>query len=315
MSNKSNPLLTIARMTALEASRQPIFLLMTTSVVLLIGLLPLVITHVLGDSARIIRDSAMALQFLSGLILACLAATSTITRELRKGTLASIIAKPVSRSLFFAAKFAGVTMIMCSFAITTTLATMLATRSAAELYQLDWWGIGPLFVAIVAAYIWSGLMNYLRRVPFLSRAYATLTLGIIAAFIVSSFVKRNGEMVMPWNILPAGALMALAMVLFSIFAVSLATRLDMVPTCSICSVIFFAGLMSDYLLGAHADEHPVYRMLYTLVPNWQHFWAVDALHGDGIPWSYTLGVMAYTAMYGLAVFCTGLWAFRNMEVK
>ena len=80
----------ITRLTALEASRQPIFLLLTTVVILFIGLLPLLITHVIGDADRVIRDSALAVQLVSGLVLGCYAATSTITRELLRGVLGSL---------------------------------------------------------------------------------------------------------------------------------------------------------------------------------------------------------------------------------
>lgn len=315
MQTGANQFFTIARMTALEASRQPIFLLLTTSVVLFIGLLPLSITHVIGDSARIVRDSALALQLVSGLILACFAATSTITRELRKGTLASIISKPIPRALFFLAKFAGVAAIMFTYALTTTLATMLATRTAAVPFYHDWWGVGPLLAALPLAYLWSGLQNYLRQIPFVSRAYLVLTLCVAGAFAVSAFIPAQGEPAIPWEIFPAGLLIALAMILISAFAVSLATRLEMVPTLSICLGIFLAGLMSDYFFGARAATSKVFATLYALLPNWQHYWAVDALHGGGIPWIYTAGVAAYTALYGLAILAAGLWAFNNMEVK
>ena len=315
MQTGANQFFTIARMTALEASRQPIFLLLTTSFVLFIGLLPLSITHVIGDSARIVRDSALALQLVSGLILACFAATSTITRELRKGTLASIISKPIPRALFFLAKFAGVAAIMFTYALTTTLAIMLATRTAAVPFYHDWWGVGPLLAALPLAYLWSGLQNYLHQIPFVSRAYLVLTLCVAGAFAVSAFIPAQGEPAIPWEIFPAGLLIALAMILISAFAVSLATRLEMVPTLSICLGIFLAGLMSDYFFGARAATSKVFATLYALLPNWQHYWAVDALHGGGIPWIYTAGVAAYTALYGLAILAAGLWVFNNMEVK
>lgn len=307
--------ITIARMTALEASRQPVFLLVSTSAILFIALLPLIVTHVIGDSARIIRDSALALQLVSGLLLACFAATSTITRELRKGTLAAIISKPIPRGLFFLAKFAGVAVIMGSYVIATTLSAMLATRTAAVPFIYDWWGVGPLFIAVLLAYVVSGLVNFVRRIPFLSRAYATLIFFIIIAFAISARVASRDGQTVPWDMLPAGLLIGLATLLLSAFAASLATRLDMIPTLSICLALFLAGLMSDYLFGARAGDHILFAAMHALLPNWQHFWAVDALQYDGIPWSYVAQAGAYATVYGLAVLAAGLWSFNNMEVK
>lgn len=320
MRHPLNQLITIARLTALEASRQPIFLLLTTSVIVFTGLMPVLITHVIGDAARMVRDSALALQLVSGLILACYAASATITRELRQGTLASIVSKPISRSLFLLAKFAGVAFIMFAYALTTTLATMLSARTASIAFVYDWWGIGPLLAAVLLAYAWSALQNFITRVPFVSRAYLTLSLAVAAAFLVSCFVPSaygasSFGAALPWAILPAGLLLALAMILFSALAVALATRLDMLPTVSLCFALLLAGMMSDYLFGSRADESLVFAVLHGLLPNWQHYWAVDALHRGSIPLSYVLSVALYTTVYGAAVLAAGLLSFRTMEVK
>jgi len=310
----------ITLLTALEASRQPIFLLLTTVVILFIGMLPLLITHVIGDADRVIRDSALAVQFVSGLVLGCYAATSTITRELHQGTLASILSKPVGRTLFFLAKFAGVTLIMIVFAVTTTLATMLSVRTVAEPYVLDWWGIGPIFISVLLAYLWAGLQNFFMRIPFVSRTYLLVSIAVVGAFLVSCFVPAYDEnpgfaVAIPWNIVPAGLLIGLSMVLLSAFAVSLATRMDLVPTLTLCLTIFLLGLMSDYLFGRQADVHWIFALLHGILPNWQHFWATDALKGHGIPWRYTGDVAVYVALYSAVVLSGGLYFFKRMEVK
>jgi len=322
----------ITLLTALEASRQPIFLLLTTSVIVFIALLPLLITHVVGESSRIVRDSALAVQLVSGLVLGCYAATSTITREIRRGTLASIISKPVSRWLFFIAKFSGVTLILLVFVAITTLATMLSVRTAAITFSFDWWGIGPLLIGVLLAYGLAGLQNYIFRYPFVSRAYWLLTMAIIIAFVISCFVPAHYDLTghhhghqldssdsplsaIPWHILPAGLLIGLAMILLNSFAVSLAIRFELITTISLCISIFLLGLMSDYLFGQRTDENTLFSLIYGLLPNWQHFWAVDALNGKGIPWAYTALVAVYTAVYSMVVLLAGLASFYKMEVK
>lgn len=322
----------ISVLTALEASRQPIFLLLTTTVVIFIALLPLLITHVVGESSRVVRDSALAVQLVFGLVLGCYAATSTITREIRRGTLASIISKPVDRWIFFLSKFSGVATIMVVFATVTTLATMLSVRTAAVTFLFDWWGIGPLLSGVLLAYMIAGLQNYFLRAPFVSRAFWLLAVMILLAFAVSCLIPAHFsemgshhehshghlppvESAIPWGILPAGILVGVSMILMSSFAVSLATRFDLVPTFSICLGIFMLGLMSDYLFGQRADENPWFSLIYGLLPNWQHFWAVDALNQDGIPWMYTGLATGYAGIYSLVILAVGLIAFYRMEVK
>lgn len=324
----------IAMLTALEASRQPVFLLLTTSTVLFIAMMPLLITHIIGDSARMVRDSALAVQFTAGLVLGAYAATATITRELHKGTLASIISKPVSRALFFLSKFAGIAAIMTIFSVMATLATMLSVRTAAETFLFDWWGIGPLLASTLLAYAWAGIQNFRTRTPFVSRAFWLLALAVIAAFALSCLVDQRAQIFaddghghshgapadataspIPWNILPAGLLIGMGILLLSAWSASLAIRLDTVPTLSICFTVFMTGLMSDYLFGRRAGDHVLFTLLYGLVPNWQNFWAVDALTRGGIPDSYVWATGGYTAIYAAVVLLCGLVAFYRMEVK
>ena len=56
----------IARLTLIEAIRRPVFLLISLVCIGGILLMPLLLNYTLGDSARIIRDSALALYFLGG---------------------------------------------------------------------------------------------------------------------------------------------------------------------------------------------------------------------------------------------------------
>lgn len=311
----------ITRLTALEASRQPVFLLLMTTSLAFIGLLPFLVTHVLSDSARMVRDSALAVQLVAGLTLACFAASATLARELRQGTLAAILSKPVDRSVFFLAKFAGVALVMLVFSGTATLATMLSTRTAAEPFVFDLWGSGPLMTALGLAYGIAGLQNYFTRQPFVSRAFGLMAVAVAAAFLVSCFIAAPDTAAtyfgsaLPWNILPAGLLLALAMLLLSALAVALATRMELTAAVSIGLGLLLLGMMSDYLFGRHAADHALYALAYHIVPNWQHFWAVDALHDGSIPWSYVATAAAYTAAYTTAALAAGLLVFRRVEVR
>jgi len=74
-------------------------------------------------------------------------------------------------------------------------------------------------------------------------------------------------------------------------------------------------MMSDYLFGRSAGESTVAAALYRLVPNWQHFWVVDALaEGGTVPWPHVLGVALYAAVYTAGVLCLGVASFRHAEI-
>ncbi len=174
---------------------------------------------------------------------------------------------------------------------------------------------------IVAAFAVVGFLDYWVNRPFVQTAF-WLLLGMLALVLVAtSFVDASGRPVpwglpLTWKIVPASVLITMALVVLAAVGVTLATRLDTVPTLSVCTVVFMVGLMSDYLFGRQAATSKLAAVLYGLVPNWQHFWMTDALSGEGvIPWAYVGQAGAYTVFYLAGVLALGILAFERMEIR
>ena len=314
--------LAIARLTALEAIRQPICLLLAGTCILFIALLPVLIMHQMGESQKLIRDSALATHFVFGLLFAGYAACAAVQHELRRGTIASVLTKPVGRELFFVAKFFGIAAVLLLFSLGVTIATLLSARMAAESYTVDWWAGGPQFIAIGAAVLVALFLNYFTRQPFVSTTFGLLIIFLLLAFGISSMLGTDGQLVpfgaaVTWKLVPASILVTLALLVLAGVAVGLATRLDTVPTLAICSVVFLVGLMSDYLFGRIAADHSWAAVIYGLLPNWQHFWMTDALSGDEgmIPWDYVVHAAGYAGCYLAGVLCWGILSFRRIELQ
>ena len=62
--------LTMAGLTAVEAIRQPICLLLTTACVVLTALIPLLTLHNFGEDGKLARDSGLAFHLVFGLLVA-----------------------------------------------------------------------------------------------------------------------------------------------------------------------------------------------------------------------------------------------------
>ncbi len=311
--------LAIARLTALEI-RQPICLIIMTACTVVIALLPLLVSHTLGEGEKLARDSGLAFHFVCGLVLGSYAACASLTHEIRRGTVSSVLSKPVGRGLFFLAKYTGISVVILAFSAGATVTTLISTRMASQMWTVDAWAAVPLVAAPVLAYALAGLRNFFLRKPFVSGAFVLLLLALGIAFVVAAFIAPDGHRVafgsvLSWKILPASLLVTLAILVLAGIAVSLAIRLDVVPTLSICTLILFLGLMSDYLFGRLAATSRAAAILYRVVPNWQHFWVTDALSADGIPWSYVALAAAYAGLYLAGILTLGMLAFRQMEVK
>ena len=165
------PFLAIARLSAVEAIRRPVFLLVALSCLAGIVALPFLLNYTLGDSARIVRDSALALGFSGGILLAALGAGESIARDLRRGAAAAVLAKPVSRPAYFLAKVAGVWAALFLFALAALAATLLAVRAGASDLRLDWTAAGPALLALFLAPVLAGAWNHRTRRPFTSAAF------------------------------------------------------------------------------------------------------------------------------------------------
>jgi ABC-type transport system involved in multi-copper enzyme maturation permease subunit len=301
--------------------RQPLTLLLTASMVAGMGLLPVVTTHTLGEGELMIADSVLALHFFLGLLLAGTAACQAVSGEMRRGTAATILCKPVGRVTFILAKFTGIAAGMALFSAVALPAAMIAARAASIPHIPDLRAAATLLAAIPVAFIAAALSNYLARRPFVSDAFILLAAAVWLAFAAVGVQPRGDEAPAAfgafylWSLIPVQALIAMALLLLAAIALAAATRLTLAPTVAVCGVVFLVGLMADHLVGRHASAHPAAAAAYALLPNWQHFWLADALHlGTAIPAAYLSGAAAYAALYAAGILALAVALFRFAEV-
>ncbi|MBA4386334.1 MAG: hypothetical protein C0404_00025 [Verrucomicrobia bacterium] len=326
---KVRQFLTLAGLTATEAIRQPLCFLLTATSVFLTGLVPVSLMHRFAEEGKLDRDSGLAFHFILGLFVAGHAASSTLAREMRKGTASAVLSKPVSREVFFIAKYAGVALTVLVFSFCSTIATLLAER-VGEKY-LEAGGIGKyvtdyqtgimLIVAPFAAALIAGLINFKTRRPFQSTAMLFLVVCVVGVFLVSGLFTRAGvfhpfDLQVQWRILPVSMLITMALLVLAAIALALSTKLNTVPTLTISFVVLMAGLMSDYLLGRRAMTSEIAAFVHSVLPDFQHFWVSDALIGGGtVPWQYVGGAGLYALVYSVGILCVGMLLFRRSEVK
>jgi len=317
------------RLTALEAIRQPVCLMLTISCVTATAAVPLLLMHNFGEGGKLARDGGLAFHLLFGLFVGVHAAASALSREIRSGTASVILSKPVSRDTFFLAKFAGVSMVIVAFSLVAVMSTMLATRTAETFvikgdfigYAMDWRTGLLLVLAAPAACGVAAVANYFRRKPFSSGAFAALMVFISLIFVYAVCFDRHGSFTpldtdIQWRILPAGVLTTMALVILAAFAVAISARLGSLPTLTICAAILVVGLTADYLLTGGTLSGWSAGLLRAIIPDWQHFWMADALNSDGhVPLTYVGSAVLYAASYTGAILCLGLLSFRHTEMK
>ena len=312
----------IASNTFRELLRQPFFLLLMTLSALFIVFLACVPYFGFGDDPKMVKDMALAVLLLSGLLMSVLCASSTVAQEIRQGTALTVLSKPVSRMAFLLGKYFGLAAAVVVFAYTLMIAVLLASRMAFDAYgQADLTSLGIYAGGIALAYLLAGFGNFFLRRQFVADAviatavFTTLSLVVVVQFTT---LERafEGLAKVDWRLVPAGVLVLFALLVIAALALACSTRMDTIPTLAVCTAFFLVGLVSDYFFGGPASRGAWWAQLaYAVVPNWQQFWAADALGtGKTIPWSYVGQAAAYLLAYLTATLAVALLLFDDREL-
>lgn len=305
-----------------ELLRQPLYLVLLTGTVVVIGMLANVSYFGFGEEPRMVKTSALSVLLLAGFLNAILSASLSIAQELRSGTALSLLAKPVGRTRFLLAKFLGLAGALGLQTYVGLLASLIASRMAFDAYgSWDWVAIGIFAGGILAAFLIGAATNYFAHRPFLADASVALVGTMTLAFVLTNFFDRTGAIqsfgaAVDWRLIPAGALVWLSLLLLAALALACTTRLTLIPTLLICSGLFLLGLLSDYLFGNGARTGAwLATTLHTLLPNWQVFWMADLLGGEGvIPWSYVGRAAGYAAAYLVLTMALATLLFEDRDL-
>lgn len=254
---------TIATNAFMELVRQPVFLLLMTGSVVFEIFLASPYYFAFGDEPKLVKNSTLAVMMLAGLLGAVLSASASLAREIRTGTALAVLSKPVGRARFLLAKYTGLAGALALLTYVNLIGTLLASRMAFDAYgSTDMFALGIFALAIVVAYGMGGFSNFFLRRPFVSDAVFSVVLMLSIAFIVISFYTKEGKPQafatgVDWRLVTAAVLILFALWILAALALACSTRLDVIATLCICSALFLAGLMSDYLFGRRAE--PVWR--------------------------------------------------------
>ena len=234
------------------------------------------------------------------------------------------LAKPVGRSRFLLAKYAGLAAALTLLAYVNLVGVLLASWMSFDAYgKPDLAALMIMGGTVALAYLLGGFSNFFLRRNFVSDAVLALVFTItVGAFVIFQFTSQLEPLgtyaQVDWRLLPAGILILFALWILAALATACSTRLDILPTLAICSALFLAGLMSDYLFGRRAADGSWWAStLYTVMPNWQLFWLADALESgkSTFQWAYVGKAFVYLVFYAGAALAVGAALFEERELS
>lgn len=248
-------LLQIAKNTFRESLREPIYLLMTLSALVLMGFFPVLTLYVFSAQEKLVIDSAMATMMVFGWGLAIMISSYAISREIDNGTALLLLSKPVQRPVFIIAKILGIMGANLVFCAITSVASLIALRVSTDQFWIDNFMLYGFFAAIALALAIAGAYNYVTRSSFCSAAVVALLCVLPVLAIIGQFKPDQGMHVgLAFRVIPALLLVTLSVLSMGTLATALSTRFGLVPNLLLCAALFMLGLMSDYLIGRNARE-------------------------------------------------------------
>lgn len=297
-------------------SRRPLFLLLTGLTLLLVLLLPSMVTFNLGDSNRLVRDGALALLAMSGMLFAMAAPAVLAYDPSFKGGTGLALCSPVSRFTLFLGRYAGVTVSVLWHSSIILTGCLLAERISVLAPDFDLRALGVVLTSLVLVCLFAVWANYHRRASFAGTAMLLLLPAICLALMLVARMHPDGGWCgfgafMEWRFLPVGFLIVMAVVLMTSWAYALTLRLPLPAAVSGFLLVLLIGALLDYFIQR---TPPILSVLLRLFPAWQDFWAVECLaSGGAVSLNYALAAFVYVILYSIALLAGALGLFLRWE--
>jgi ABC-type transport system involved in multi-copper enzyme maturation permease subunit len=321
----------ITRNTFLESIRQPIVLVVAIAATIMIVLCNPFSAWTMRDDQRMFIDLGLATVFLATAILSAFIAANVLGREIDNRTVLTVVSKPVSRPVFIAGKFVGVSLTMMLSLLYLGLVYMLVEMHGTLMTVRDPLHM-PVIVfgntALLVAVLLGAWMNY-----FYGKNFSAWTVGagvplLGFAYFLALFFDAE------WNSVPlakqfepemwkALLLIGLAMLVLNATAIAASTRLGQVFTLTIVIGVFLLGLLSDWMLGSRLASdsgmspllHGFFSVCRAMLPNFQLFWLSDALTQKRvIPLDYIGYAIPYAAALVASLLSVATILFQRREV-
>jgi ABC-2 type transport system permease protein len=301
----------------------PVYLVLLLTVLGLMALLACLPTYNFGEELRLVRDQSLALTFLGGCVVGAVGVTTAIVRDMRLGTVAILMSRPVSSFSFVLGKWSGVAGAVILYQLTATAACLWATRligEGGEEQHIDQLALAVYAGVILLALGLMALKHYFFGGWYVWQASLAVCGCFVLGFLVVNAFSEGGTLQaygahVDWKTAAACLLLLLAELIFCALLVPIAVRSDMVTTLVGGCIVFFLGLMSEYVLTNALPAGWVTTVGKAFVPNWQVFWIADFLAGDHahIAASYLGVCLVHTVLYSLVCLVVATLLFNRRE--
>jgi len=268
----------IARLTAREAMRQPVFFIVVgVSALLILAAFFLPLFTIGGEDIMMIKDMNLATITLCGLLVAILSSSNVVAQEIEKKTAFTVLSKPITRPQFVLGKFFGVALaILAAFAI---LGLLFYVRFYFYYHHLQEHALGEETAALYRSYWHQDMVGL-----FQALLLGFLQVSILAAIAVAISTR-------------------LPMAVNASFCLALFVVGHMME--NLVRLVEGRGALANLLV----------RITALILPNLANTnIAASVSVGDQVPWLYILLAAIYSLLYIILGLVIAVALFQEREV-
>jgi len=281
----------VSRNCLVVALGSPFALIMLVAILVVEVILTCLPFFTFGDQLRLIRDQSLALCLIGGCLTCALGACQLVVDDIRRGAVPVMMSRPLSPICLVLGKWTGLTGAVLLILFNASIACLWLTRIGAHSEFLNVPALAQYILAVLVPVLVVGVRHYLVGGCYPLQACTAISICFPLVFFAHVLLAAGGigGAGVDWGTGAACLMTAFAMVSYSGIMVLLGVAADSGLVMGLGILVFFCGVLSEYVIRVVAGGGWLASVLRALVPNWQLFWMADALAaGKKIPTAYVV---------------------------
>jgi len=280
-------------------------------------------TDMIEGDTRLMVNFSLSTLMAAVLLVAVFSAARTLSEEIERHTVLTVVTKPVSRPVILLGKFLGVAAaVTLAFYLMSIVLLMVARHGT-----LSRAGMAYDSVVLVAGI--SALLLSCLTAAFCSYFFGWQMTSTLVGSASVLFTAAMGVVCMVgegWQSIPFGEgidpqivivllLFWFAAMIMTALAVAVSTRASVLATLGVCFLFFAVSLLSKPLFGNYGDQNPLAALMYRAIPNLSFFLTLDELTTEqAVSGRYLALAAGYAACYTGALLLLGMALFQTREM-
>ncbi len=292
----------------------PFYLILHLTALFLIALLGCVPGFTYGEHMQLYRDQCQALIFIIGCLGITFGIIRAVTDDLRRGAGSILLSRPIGPTCLIFGKWSGVFISIVLLHISELSGYLWISEVTSNSDFLNLPSLILYLSIIIAALLVSAGRHFLFNGSYVFYANIILSCLLVLGIIIKVVIQGNNHF--DWLGLQSGAVLLFGIIVFSSLILPVAVAADSVMVLGIGIIVFFFGLISEYLINIILLNKSLSLLGKAIVPNWQIFWVSDRLgEGLSIPIDFygTCAIQAFAFLCIYVIIATIL--YERMEIQ